>query len=144
MKIQNQQDHSHKKKMETWVWKHGPNWPFYAFMPRTKLYQNPFFFTRHQNINTPKNWAARAVYGLIFLPFDKTIVSFFSFLCQDANKTRPNWSITGCNLSKKYKLTLYKTQNGQSVFYRVDHKFFFNFYQELPTCTKHWGQTSKY
>ena len=25
-----------------------------------------------------------------------------------------------------------------------DHKFFFNFYQELPTCTKPWGQTSKY
>ena len=142
MKIQNQQDHSHKKKMETRVWKHEPNWPFYAFMLRTKLYQNPFFFTRHQNVNTPKNWAARTVYGLIFLPFDKIIVSFFSFLCQDANKTRSNCSLIGCNLSKKYKLALYKTQNGQSNY--VDHKFFFNFYKELPTCTKHWGQTSKY
>ena len=142
MKIQNQQDHSHKKKMETRVWKHGPNWPFYAFMLRTKLYQNPFFFTRHQNVNTPKNWAARTVYGLVFLPFDKIIVSFFSFLCQDANKTRSNCSLIGCNLSKKYKLALYKTQNGQSNY--VDHKFFFNFYKELPTCTKHWGQTSKY
>ena len=30
--------------------------------------------------------AVRTVYGLIFLPFYKIIVSFFSFLCQDANK----------------------------------------------------------
>ena len=26
--------HSHKKQI---VWKHGPKWPFYAFMLRTKL-----------------------------------------------------------------------------------------------------------
>ena len=42
---------------------------------------------------------------------------------KDANKTRSN-------LSKKHKLTLYKAQNGESNY--VDHKFFFNFYQELP------------
>ena len=36
-----------------------------------------------------------------------------------------------CNLSKKRKLTLYKTQNREPNY--VDHKFFFNFYQELPT-----------
>ena len=84
----------------------------------------------------------RTVYGLIFLPFYKIIVSFFSFLCQDANKTRSNCAIIGCNLSKKHKLTQYKTQNGESNY--VDHKFFFNFYQELPTCTKPWGQISKY
>ena len=54
------------------------------------------------------------------------IVTFFSFLCQDANKTRPNCAIIGCNLSKKHKLTLYKTQNGKSNY--ADHKFFFNFY----------------
>ena len=95
------------------VWKQGPNWPFYALMLRTKLYQNPFFFTGHQNVNKPKSRAARTVYGLIFLPFYKIIVSFFSFLCQDANKTRSNCAIIGCNLSKKYKLTLYKTQNGE-------------------------------
>ena len=70
------------------------------------------------------------------------IVSLFSFLCQDVNKTRSNCAIIGCNLSRKHKLTLYKTQNGESN--HVDHKFFFNFYQELPTCTKLWGQTSKY
>ena len=66
----------------------------------------------------------RTVYGLIFLPFYKIIVSFF--LCQDANKTRSNCAIIGCNLSKKLKLTLYETQNGESK--HVDHKFFFNFY----------------
>ena len=27
--------HIHKKQI---VWKHGPNWPFYALMLRTKLY----------------------------------------------------------------------------------------------------------
>ena len=106
------------------------NWPFYAFMLRTKLYQNPFFFTGHQNVNKPKSRAARTVYGLIFLPFYKIIVSFFSFLCQDANKTRSNCAIIGCNLSKKHKLTLHKTQNGESNY--VDHEFFFNFQQELP------------
>ena len=97
-------------------------------MSRTNLY--PFFFTGHQNVNKPKSRAARTVYGLIFLPFYKIIVSFFSFLCQDTNKTRSNCAIIGCNLSKKHKLTQYKTQNGESNY--VDHKFFFNFYQELP------------
>ena len=72
----------------------------------------------------------RTVFGFIFLPFCKIIVSFFSFLCQDANKTKSNCAIIGCNLSKKHKLTQYKTQNGESNY--VDHKFFFNFYQELP------------
>ena len=70
----------------------------------------PFFFTGHQNVNKQK-W--RTVYGLIFLPFYKIIISFFSFLCQDTNKTRSNFAMIGCNLSKKHKLTLYKTQNGE-------------------------------
>ena len=129
---------SHKKQI---VWKHGPNWPFYAIMVRSKLHQNPFFFTGHQNVNKPRSRAARTVHGLIFLPFYKIIVSFFSFLCQDANKTRSNCAIIGCNLSKKHKLTLHKTQNGEPNY--VDHKFFFSFNQELP-CKKSWGQTSKY
>ena len=38
--------------------------------------------------------------------------------------------------------TLYKTQNEEPNY--LDHKFFFNFCQELSTCTKPWGQTSKY
>ena len=129
---------SHKKQI---VWKHGPNWPFYAIMVRSKLHQNPFFFTGHQNINKPRSRAARTVHGLIFLPFYKIIVSFFSFLCQDANETRSNCAIIGCNLSKKHKLTLYKTQNGDPNY--VDHKFFISFNQE-PPCTKPWGQTSEY
>ena len=118
------------------------NWPFYAFMLRTKLYQNPFFFTGHQSVNKPKNRAAKTAYGLIFLSFYKNILSFFSFLCQDINKTRPNFAILGCNLSKKHKLTLHKTQNRESNY--VDNKFFFNFYLGLPTCTKPWGVISRY
>ena len=73
-----------------------------------------------------KSRAVRTVSGLIFLPFHKIIVSFFSFLCQDANKARSKCAIIGCNLSKKHKLTLYKTQNREPNY--VHHKFFFNFY----------------
>ena len=65
------------------------------------------------------------------------LLSAFFFFCQDANKTRSNCAIIGCNLSKKRRLTLYKTNY-------VDHKVFFNFCLELATCTKTWGQTSKY
>ena len=61
----------------------------------------------------------------IFLPSYKIIVRFFSFFCQAGNKTRPNCAIIGCNLSKKHKLTVYKTQNGERNY--VDCKFFFNF-----------------
>ena len=120
------------------VWKHGPNWPFYALTLRTKLYQNLFFFNGHQNVNKPKSRAARTVYGLIFLPFYEIFVSFFSFLCQDTNKTRSKCAIIDCSLSKKYKLTQSKTQNGEPNY--VHHKFSFNFYQELPTCKKPWGR----
>ena len=76
------------------------------------------------------------------LPFYKIVVSFFSFLSQDANKARSNCAIIGCNLSEKHKLTLYKTQNGESNY--VDHNFVFNFQWELPTCKKPLRQTSKY
>ena len=122
------------------VWEHGPIQPFYAFMLRTKLDQNPFFFTGHKNVNKPRSGASRTVYGPIFLPSIRLLSAFFSFFCQDVSKARSNCAIIGCNLSKKRKLTLYKTQNGESNY--VGHKLFFNFYQELPTCTKPWGQTS--
>ena len=66
------------------VWKCGPNWPFSAFMLRTKLYWNSLFFTEHQNVNKPTSRAARTVYEPIFLPFYKIIVSssfFFKSRC---------------------------------------------------------------
>ena len=77
-------------------------------------------------------------YSYIFI----RLLSVFFFLCQDANKRRSHCSIIGCNLSKKHKLTLHKTQNGEPNY--VDHMFFFNFYQEQPTYTKPWGQTSSW
>ena len=77
-----------------------------------------------------------------FYLFYEIIVSFFSFLCQDPNKTRSKCAIIGCNLSKNNKLTQYKAQNGEPNY--VHHKFLFDFYKELPTCTKPWGQISKY
>ena len=54
-----------------------------------------------------------------FYLFYKIIVSFFSFFCQDANKTRSNCAIVGCSLSRKHKLTLYKTQNGEPNYVRI-------------------------
>ena len=56
-----------------------------------------------------------------FYLFIRLLSAFFSFLCQDASKTRSNCTIAGCNLSKKHKLTQYKTQNGKSNY--ADHKF---------------------
>ena len=84
----------------------------------------------HQNVNKPKSRAARTVYEPIFIPFYKIIVSFFSVFCQDANKTRSNCAIIGCNLSKKHKPTLYKTLNGEPNY--VDHKFSLSFARSLP------------
>ena len=56
--------------------------------------------------------------------FVRLLSVFLSFLCQDKNKTRSHCSTIGCNLSKKDKLTLYKTLNGEPNY--VDHKFFFH------------------
>ena len=61
-----------------------------------------------------------------FYLFVRLLSAVFLFYGQDANKRRSNCAIIGCNLSKKHKLILHKTQNGQPN--HVDHKFFFNFY----------------
>ena len=60
-----------------------------------------------------------------FYLYIRLLLDFFLFSCQDANTTRSNSSIIGCNLSKKHKLTRYEAQSGESNY--VDHKFFFNF-----------------
>ena len=84
----------------------------------------PILPHRAQNVNKPKSRAVRThiVYGLILLPFCVIIVSFFSFFYQDANEKGSNCTIIGCNLSKKHKLALYKTQSGELNY--VDLKFF--------------------
>ena len=56
-----------------------------------------------------------------FYLFIRLLSAFFSFFCQDANKTRSNRAIIGYNLSKKHKLTLYKTQSEEPNY--VDYKF---------------------
>ena len=60
-----------------------------------------------------------------FYLFIRLLSALLSFLSQDACKTKSNCTIVCCNSSKKHKLTLYKTQNGQPNY--VDHKFFFIF-----------------
>ena len=73
--------------------------------------------------------------------FLRDYCQLFLFFCQDANKTGSNFAIVRCNLSKKHKLTLYKTQSKEPNY--VDHKIFFNILLGA-TCTKSWGQKSKY
>ena len=57
----------------------------------------------------------------------------FFFFCQDANKIGSNCAIIGCNLLKKHKLALYKTQSRELN--HVDYKFFFNILL-VATCLK--------
>ena len=106
--------------------KHGPNCPFYALILRTKLYQNPFFFVVHQNVNKSKNRAARTVYGPIFFPFYVFIIRCYSFSCQGANIAGCNCAIIGLNLSQKHKLALYKTQSGEPNY--LDNKILFQYF----------------
>ena len=73
-------------------------------------------------------------------PFYKIIVSFFLFNVKMQTK-QDRTVLEQVAICRRNKLTLYKTQNRESNY--VD-KFFFNFYEELPTYTKPWGQTSKY
>ena len=72
----------------------------------------PILLHRASNVNKPKSRAVRTVYRPTFYPIWVMIVSFFSFFCQDANNTGSNWAIIGCNLSKKHKSSLYKTETG--------------------------------
>ena len=76
--------HSHKKRKDSLETR--AELTVLRTLLRTKLYQNPVFFTGHQNLSKPKSRAAKTIYGLIFLPFYEIIVSFFSFLCRDAKK----------------------------------------------------------
>ena len=60
-----------------------------------------------------------------FYLFIRLMSAFFLFYVKMQTK-QDQTAIIGCNLSKKHKLTLYKTQNGEPNY--VDYKFFFNFY----------------
>ena len=56
-----------------------------------------------------------------FYLFIRLLSAFFSFFCQDVDKTRSHRAIIGYNQSKKHKLTLYKTQSEEPNY--VDYKF---------------------
>ena len=56
-----------------------------------------------------------------FYLFIRLLSAFFSFFCQDANKTRSNRPIIGYNLSKKHKLRLYRKESGEPNY--IDYKF---------------------
>ena len=78
-------------------------------------------------------------YSYLFIRLLSVSFSFFMSRCKQ-NKIK-----LFCNRLQFFKETETKhrkTQNGEANY--VDHKFFFNFYEELPTCTKPWGQISKY
>lgn len=59
-----------------------------TLMLRTKLHQNPFFFTVNQNVNRPRSRATRSVYGPIFLLFNVIIVSFIFFFLSRCKQNR--------------------------------------------------------
>ena len=123
------QHHSHKKRTELAVLRtYVEN---QAILETILLYQ----------ASKCKQTKGQGSEDCLFLPYYKIIVSFFFFLMSRCKQNKIKLAIIGYNLSKKHKLTLYKTQNGESNY--VDLRFFFNFYQELPTCTKPWGKTSK-
>ena len=60
-----------------------------------------------------------------FYLFIRLLSALFLFSFQDTNRTRSSRAIIGSSLSKKNKLTLHKTQNGEPNY--IDYKFFFNF-----------------
>ena len=86
------------------VWKHRLKWPFYAAMLRTKLYYNPFFFPGHENINKQNSSAVRTVYGLIFLPFYKIIVSFFFFFLSRFKQNKIKLCYNGLKFVKETQI----------------------------------------
>ena len=102
-------------------------------------------FTGHQYVNKPKSRGANTVHGPMFLPFYKIIVSFFAFFW-----TRLNCAIIGCNLSKKHKLALYKTQSRQPELdqditsWLTGYLLFFFEILLGANSTTTWGQTFKY
>ena len=67
-----------------------------------------------------------------FYLFTRLLSAFFLFSVKMQTK-QDQTAIIGCNLSKKHKLTLYKTQSGEPNY--VDHKFFFNVLVGT-TCSK--------
>ena len=80
------------------LWKHGTNWPFYALMFKTKLYQNPSFFTMYQNINKTKKR------GLFANPYFTILCDYcqlFFFFLSRCKQAGANCAIIGCNFSKK-------------------------------------------
>ena len=50
---------------------------------------------------------------------------FFFFYVKMQKKIRSNCSIIGCDLSKKHKLTLYKTQNGEANLVTISSSLIF-------------------
>ena len=87
--------------------------------------QKPILFYRGSKRKQTREQGIEDCLRTHIFTFYKIIVSFFSFFCNDANKTRSYCAIIDFNLSKKHQLILYKTQNGEPNY--IDYKFFFNF-----------------
>ena len=89
----------------------------------THLCGEPSYTKTHSSLPGIKMYTnQRAGQRELFMdPYFYLFIRFFSFFCQDANKTKSNRAIIGYNFSKKHKLTLYKTQSGELNY--VDYKF---------------------
>ena len=101
------------------IQKHGPKGPSYALMLRTKLYQNPFFFTVHQNINKRNSCGIKTVCELPFyLPM--LLLSFFFLPLSRYKHARIKLCQKCCSSSKKQISTAQNGAPNQQII-----KFFF-------------------
>ena len=133
-------DHSHRKRKGSLETRTEP--PVLRTSVENQAILEPIpLYRKSERKQTQEQGSENCLWNHI-LNFLCDYCQFFSFFfCQDANKKGSNCAIIGFNLSKKRKLELYKTQSGKPNY--VDHKFFFNILLG-GTCTKTWGQTSKY
>ena len=98
--------HSHKKRkdsLEKWT-----EMAILRIYVEKQAILEPILLYRASKCNQTKEPGSEDCLWIHILPFNKIFVSFSSFLCQGANKTRSNCAIIGCNLSRKHKITLYK------------------------------------
>ena len=108
------------------IWKYGPNWPFYVFMLRTKLYQSPFFFTGHQKVSKQRASQRGLLVDPYFYLFIRLLSAFFLFSVKMQKLCYNRLQF----VKKKHKLTLHNTRNEELN--NVDRKFFFKNCQEPP------------
>ena len=115
--------HSHKNRkdsLETWAELDVLG----TYVENQAILEPILLYRASKYKQTKEQGSADCLWTHIFT-FIRLLSDFFLFYVKMQTK-QDQTAIIGCNLSKKHKLTLYKTQNGEPNY--VDHKFFVNFY----------------